>query len=41
MKTKLEIKEIVFDTNELTGNKEGYITANLTLLDSDGIISIF
>ena len=40
MKTKLEIKEIVVDKNELTGNKEGYITANLTLLNSDRIISI-
>lgn len=40
MKTKLEIKEIVFDTNELTGNKEGYIVADLTFVESKSIINI-
>ena len=40
MKTKLKIKEIVFDTNELTGNKEGYIVADLTFVESKSIINI-
>lgn len=40
MKTKLEIKEIVFDTNELTGNKEGYINVDLIFPDLNGAMNI-
>lgn len=40
MKTKLEIKEIVFDTNELTGNKEGYINVDLIFPDLNGTMNI-